>query len=69
MKPVNVMEALRAVREHRLSYYDALIWATARLNGVPFLLSEDGQDGRLIEGVRTLNPLNPAFDLGSLKSV
>ena len=62
VKPLNVLEALRGVREHQLSYYDALIWATARLNGIPFLLSEDGQDGRFVEGVRNLNPFNPGFD-------
>ena len=63
---VHVMEAMRGVREHRLSYYDALIWATARLNGVPYLLSEDGQDGRIVEGVRMVNPLTPDFNLDFL---
>ena len=63
---VHVMEAMRGVREHRLSYYDALIWATARLNGILFLLSEDGQDGRYLDGVRILNPLHPDFDLAML---
>src|ERR1043166_5704339 len=27
-----VLEAARGVREYRLSYYDAQVWATARLN-------------------------------------
>ncbi len=66
VKPLHVLEAMRGVREHRLSYYDALIWATAKLNGVPYLLSEDGQDGRYLEGVRVLNPLDPDFDLSAL---
>jgi predicted nucleic acid-binding protein len=44
-------------REHyRLSFWDALIWATARNAGVPVVLSEDYQDGREIEGVRFVNP-------------
>jgi predicted nucleic acid-binding protein len=64
--PLHILEAMRGVREHKLSYYDALIWATARLNGVPYILSEDGQDGRNIDGVRTLNPLSLDFDLTSL---
>jgi predicted nucleic acid-binding protein len=64
--PMHVYEAVRGVREHRLSYYDALIWATARLNGVPHLLSEDGQDGRYLEGVRYLNPFAPDFDVAQL---
>jgi predicted nucleic acid-binding protein len=67
VKPMCVLEALRGVRDHKLSYWDALIWATARLNGIPFLLSEDGQDGRYIEGVRTLNPLDASFDLDLLR--
>jgi predicted nucleic acid-binding protein len=58
---------LRAVRAHQIPYYDALIWASARMNGIPFLLSEDGQDGRNIEGVRTLNPLKTSFDLDLLR--
>jgi predicted nucleic acid-binding protein len=67
LRPINVLEAMRGVREHKLSYYDALIWATARLNGMPYLLSEDGQEGRYLEGVRILNPLSADFDLASLK--
>jgi predicted nucleic acid-binding protein len=67
VRALNVVEALRAVREHRFSYWDALIWATARLNGIPFVLSEDGQDGAYIEGVRNLNPLKPDFDLSLLR--
>jgi predicted nucleic acid-binding protein len=59
-------DAMRACRTYSLSYWDALIWSTARLNGVGTLLTEDMQDGRLIEGVRILNPLNPAFDLARL---
>jgi predicted nucleic acid-binding protein len=66
VKPMHVLEAMRGVREHKLSYYDALIWATAKLNGIQYLLSEDGQDGRYLEGVRILNPLDPAFDLSAL---
>lgn len=66
VRPLNVAEALRGLAAHQMSYYDALIWATAKLNGIPFILSEDGQDGRLIEGVRILNPLEEGFDLDLL---
>ena len=61
-----VLAALRGVTEHQLSYYDALIWETARGNGVSSILSEDGQDNRLIEGVRYLNPFAPDFDMALL---
>jgi predicted nucleic acid-binding protein len=48
--------AIRAVGEHRLAFWDALLWATARRAGVRVLVSEDFQDGRNIEGVRIANP-------------
>jgi predicted nucleic acid-binding protein len=52
--------ALAAVERYRLSFWDALIWATARDAGVPVVLSEDFQDGREIEGVRFVNPFKPS---------
>jgi predicted nucleic acid-binding protein len=58
-----VLEAGRGVREHHLSYFDAQIWATARLNQVPTIFTEDFTSGRRLEGVQFLNPLLPAFDL------
>jgi predicted nucleic acid-binding protein len=52
----DLRNAMRAVREHGLSFWDALLWATVRRVGVELLISEDFQDGRSIEGVRILNP-------------
>jgi predicted nucleic acid-binding protein len=54
--------AMRAVREHRLLFWDALLWATVRRAGVAVLVSEDFQDGRVIEGVRIANPFVVAND-------
>ncbi len=51
-----VLEATRGAREHRLSYWDALIWATARLNQITTILSEDFSPNTSIEGVRVVNP-------------
>ena len=51
-----VAEALRGAEQHGLPYWDALIWAAARLAGIPVVLSEDFQDGREIEGVTFQNP-------------
>ena len=51
--------AMRAVREYQLSFWDALLWATLRRAGVAVLVSEDFQDGRVIEGVRFANPFVP----------
>ncbi len=58
-----VQEAVRGVRVHRLSYYDAQIWAAARLNQIPVVFSEDFIDGRTVEGVRFANPFSEAFAL------
>jgi len=61
-----VEEAIRGVRAHQLNYWDAQIWAVARLHSIPVLLSEDFQDGRTLEGVRFLNPLLPGFHAAEL---
>jgi predicted nucleic acid-binding protein len=56
LAPPLIHEALRGVGAHRMTYWDALIRATARLNQIPAILSEDFQDGRFLEGVRFFNP-------------
>jgi predicted nucleic acid-binding protein len=61
-----VIEAARGVRDHRMSYWDAQLWATARLNQVEVVLSEDFQDGGVLDGVRFVNPFTPSFDLAAL---
>ena len=64
--PPIVLEATRGVRDFRLAYWDAQLWATARLNQIGMVLSEDFQDRRLIDGIRFLNPFAPSFDLATL---
>jgi len=54
------LRALDAIPRHGLSFWDALIWAAARENGVPTIDTEDFQDGRDVEGVRFLNPFAAA---------
>ena len=61
-----VKHAVRAVRQHRLNYWDAQIWAVAFVHQIPFVLSEDFQSGRVLEGVRFLNPLPPDFHAAEL---
>jgi predicted nucleic acid-binding protein len=61
-----VLEALRGVGEYGLSYYDAQVWAAARLGQAPVVLSEDFNSGAVLDGVRFLDPLRPAFDPASL---
>jgi predicted nucleic acid-binding protein len=62
-----VLEAVRGPQRHRLSYWDSLMWATAKLNDVPNVLSEDFNDGALLEGVRFLNSFSTTFNLGWLQ--
>jgi len=64
--PLIVLEAIRGGREHRLAYWDAQVWATALLNQVPVVLSEDFQDGLIVEGIRFLNPFRHQFSLAQL---
>ena len=61
-----ILEATRGVRDHRLAYYDAQIWASARLNQIPIILSEDFQDGQTLEGVRFVNPFTEDFLVAEL---
>lgn len=61
--PLIVLEAGRGVLQHGMSYYDAQIWATARLNQIPTIFTEDFEHARRVEGVQFLNPLLPTFDL------
>ena len=45
-----------AVEEHRLSFWDAMLWATVRQSGCSAIPSEDMQDGRRLGGVEIVNP-------------
>ncbi len=64
--PLVVLEAVRGARDHGLNYWDAQLWATARLNQIPLVLSEDFTHGQVLEGVRFLNPFSPSFELAAL---
>lgn len=63
LTPLIVLEAARGARDYSLSYFDAQIWATARLNQVPVIFSEDFNPGQSLEGVRFVNPFAPDFRL------
>lgn len=58
-----VLEALRATTRYQMHYYDAQIWAVARVNHIPLVLSEDLADGAAIEGVRFANPFAEGLNL------
>ena len=67
LTPAVVLEGCRGSTEYALSIWDALIWAVGKLNQVPYVLTEDAEHQRFLEGVRFLNPFHPAFDLASLE--
>jgi len=55
-----------AYDRHHLSYGDAQIWATAKLNQISVVFSEDFSDGRTTEGIRFTNPFSAKFQLSSV---
>ncbi|WP_159712288.1 PIN domain-containing protein [Geminicoccus flavidas] len=55
-RPDDLVRAMEVITRHRLSLWDGLIWAVCDRMGVPVLLSEDLQDGRMLGGVMSLDP-------------
>ena len=45
---------------YELPWYDAHMWAYAEANGIPEIVTEDFQHGRLYGGVRAVNPFRGA---------
>ncbi|MDN5366422.1 MAG: hypothetical protein PWP44_1628 [Thermacetogenium sp.] len=58
-----VLEAVRGVCQHNFSYWDAQIWAAARLHQIPVIFSEDFAAGSSVEGVVFVNPFAADFNL------
>ncbi len=58
-----VLEAIRGVRDHQFNFWDAQIWAVARLNQVAVVFSEDFNVGAVIEGIRFANPFAEDFQI------
>ena len=56
-----VLEAARGVRDYQFSFWDAQLWAVARLNNVPVIFSQDFNPGSVVEGVRFVNPFADDF--------
>lgn len=63
-----VGEAVRGVRDHQFSYWDAQIWACARLNQVEMVFSEDFAHNSTVDGVRFINPLLRGFNIDKIFS-
>jgi len=63
--PLIVLEATRGAQAHQLSYWDAQLWSTARLNQIPVILSEDFSAGTSLEGVSFIDPFVPGLTTDS----
>jgi predicted nucleic acid-binding protein len=61
-----VLEAIRGVQQYQFSFWDAQIWAAARLSQAPVVLSEDFNPGAVIEGVRFVDPFGSGFRMQDL---
>lgn len=62
--PLDAQTTLRAWAvqdEAGLSWWDALLAASALIAGCKLFISEDMQDGQLISGMRIANPFSPEF--------
>ena len=55
-KVTDVLAAIDFHRLHGTSYWDALVIRCAKQSGCRVLLSEDMQQGQVIDGVRIVNP-------------
>jgi predicted nucleic acid-binding protein len=64
--PVTVEVALAAHERFGFAFFDAQIWAAAKLAGATVVLSEDFSDGMLAGGVRFADPFAEGFDLDAL---
>ena len=53
-----LVNAMNAVNDHWLSFWDAMLWATALQSGCSAILSEDMQDGRRLNGLEFINPFS-----------
>jgi predicted nucleic acid-binding protein len=52
----DLLRALEAVGTHKLSFWDAMLWAAARRVGVRHFMTEELQDRFELDGVIFLNP-------------
>ncbi len=66
LTPEITVEAIRGVEQHQLAWWDALVWATAYVHGIPAVLSEDFNPDAVLDGVRFVNPFDPTFRLAVL---
>jgi predicted nucleic acid-binding protein len=60
-----VDEALRGVADHGLGFWDAQVWAVARLHQIEIAIGPDPRPGSL-DGMRWLGPFDEGVDVETL---
>lgn len=55
-----VLMALECVKAHHMSFWDALLWATARQHDITTILTEDGPTGADVGGIYYRSPFSLA---------
>jgi len=68
LTPTAALDGMRACDQYSMSFWDSLIWAVAKEGGIPYLLTEDFDDGAMVEGVEFVNPFKDSFVIESLLS-
>lgn len=58
-----VLEAVRGVLLYQMAYWDTQIWASARMNQIRVVFSEDFGTEMVIEGLRFVNPFDSNFNM------
>ena len=64
-----LVTAMRGAATYGLPWFDAQIWATAEVHGLPEILSEDFQHGRHYGRVRAMNPFLAATPVHELPAL
>ncbi len=58
-----LLEGSRGAVLYQRSIWDALIWAIAKLNGIPYIITEDARHDHRLDTVHYLNPFTHAFSI------
>jgi predicted nucleic acid-binding protein len=58
--------AARIMTRFGFDYWDSQVLAAAIVSGASYLITEDLQDGQVIDGVTIVNPFREDFDLSAL---
>ena len=56
----HLIAASSLCERHRLQFWDSVILSVSAAAEVEYLLTEDMQDGAVLDGVQVVNPFNPA---------